>query len=205
MIKITGNKITNIMEMAETYQDLKGFEEYYEISINYPYSIRNKKTNKIVSEYTETTGYIRLNLNGSKYHKHRLVAKQFINNPNNLSCVDHINHNRTDNRISNLRWISYSENNKNKTSNNNIIYTYFDYADFDDEDMIQVNEYNNHEFENYYYNPNKNKFYFDNGVNYRELHINYKKDGLAFVNMVNTNNKFVNVYYNKFKKMYDFI
>ena len=189
----------------ENYQDLKVFEEDYEISDIYPYNIRNKKTNKILKESINNKGYYTVHLNGITHDKHRLVAKQFINNPNNLSCVDHINHNRTDNRISNLRWISYSENNKNKTSNNGIEYTYYKYADFDNEDMIKVNEYGDHEFENYYYNPNENKFYFDNGANYRELHINYNRNGYALVNMMDTNNKRVCVCYNKFKKIYDFI
>tara|TARA_R110000772_G_scaffold177276_1_gene288882 strand:+ start:222 stop:701 length:480 start_codon:yes stop_codon:yes gene_type:complete len=48
---------------------------------------------------------------------HRLIATHFIPNPNNLPCVDHINRNKTDNRITNLRWASYSTNNRNKTLN----------------------------------------------------------------------------------------
>ena len=187
----------------ENYIDLKGFENDYEISINYPYRIRNKKTNKIVSE-SINNGYIRVYLNREKYTKHKLIAKQFIDNPNNLPCVDHIDRNRANNRISNLRWVSYSENNKNKTSFKGIEYTYYDYADFDDEDMIQVNQYNEHEFEDYYYNPKMNRFFIDNGIKYRELYIIYDKDGYACVSMKDTNNKLVNVYYNKFKKIYDF-
>lgn len=43
---------------------------------------------------------------------HRLVAKAFIPNPNNYEQVDHINSNRQDNRVANLRWISRQDNNK---------------------------------------------------------------------------------------------
>lgn len=42
------------------------------------------------------------------------MAKAFIPNPDNLLCVDHKNNNKIDNRIENLRWVSYSENNRNK-------------------------------------------------------------------------------------------
>ena len=44
---------------------------------------------------------------------HRLVACTFIPNPEGKPCVDHINRIRTDNRLENLRWVTYAENNIN--------------------------------------------------------------------------------------------
>jgi len=41
---------------------------------------------------------------------HRLVAFAFIPNPDNLAEVDHINKNKTDNRVENLRWLSKADN-----------------------------------------------------------------------------------------------
>ena len=42
---------------------------------------------------------------------HRLVAKAFIPNPHNYEQVDHINNDRSDNRVSNLRWMPRQRNN----------------------------------------------------------------------------------------------
>ena len=47
---------------------------------------------------------------GRTYKVHRLVAKTFLPNPNNLPCVNHIDGNKHNNHVSNLEWSSYSEN-----------------------------------------------------------------------------------------------
>ena len=50
-----------------------------------------------------------------KFYIHKLVAKTFIKN-NDKKYVDHINRIRNDNRLENLRWVTCSENNKNRKS-----------------------------------------------------------------------------------------
>jgi hypothetical protein len=62
----------------------------------------------------DANGYFRVSLSKSgvnKTHKvHRLVATAFIPNPDNLPCVNHIDGDKTNNKISNLEWCTHSEN-----------------------------------------------------------------------------------------------
>ena len=191
--------------MNAEFVDLIDFENEYEIKTTYPHEIRNKRTGKILKESLMNNGYYRVYLNGVLNYKHRLIAKQFIPNPENLPCIDHINHQRNDNHISNLRWCSISDNNKNKSFYKSINYAFYDYADFDDDDIIVIDEYNGYEIEDYYYDMLTEKFLLDTGVNYRELHVNFDKDGYAYVHVKDVENKRVQIYINKFKRLHDLI
>lgn len=76
--------------------------------------LMNEKTGRFYRG-TIRNGYrwFDLRWNGKKYARsqHRLMAESFLENPEKLDCVHHINNNRLDNRLDNLVWASYSENN----------------------------------------------------------------------------------------------
>ena len=185
-----------------SWLDLIGFEDDYEIYSEYPYQIRRKRDGYVLKE-TIDGGYYRVQLNGRLYLKHRIIAEQFIENPDNFEVVDHKNKIKTDNHILNLRWVSQSTNCKNKSGNKGVEYTIIDYDDCPD-DLVQVRDYGKHEFEDYYYSPEINRFYFDTGVDLRELHINFTKTGYAYVYAMNVENKKVKICFTKFKKLYGF-
>ena len=191
--------------MNAEFVDLIDFENEYEIKTTYPHEIKNKRTGKILKESIKDTGYYQVYLNGVSYLKHRLIANQFIPNPNNYPCIDHINHQRKDNHISNLRWVSLSNNNKNRSFYKGVNYVFYDHADFDDDDIIVIDQYNGREIEDYYYDMLTEKFLFDTGVNYRELHVNFDRNGYAYVNVKDVENKLVHITINKFKRIHDLI
>ncbi|MCI6458254.1 MAG: NUMOD4 motif-containing HNH endonuclease [Clostridium sp.] len=92
---------------------LKENENY---SINEKGEIKNNITKKILSpSINKDSGYYQIDLwknnKSRKYTLHRLVANNFIPNLENKPTVDHIDGNRLNNDISNLRWATYSEQN----------------------------------------------------------------------------------------------
>lgn len=80
--------------------------------------IKNNKTNRIIKCELEEKGYLRLSIknNGKKKHYavHRLVAIAFIPNIDNKPQVDHINGDKLNNCVDNLRWVSNKENSNYK-------------------------------------------------------------------------------------------
>ena len=174
----------------------------YQIFSEEPYQIRRKSNKRIVKESIDeaSDGYIRLFLNQHKLFKHIIIAKQFIPNPDNLPQVDHINRIRTDNRLENLRYVSNSDNNKNRSSNNGHTYNYVDKIS---NNSFEFHEYNDYRFENYWYDADADKFYFFNGHQYRELPICTHSTGALLINAIDIDNVHIKIRVNKFKKLYN--
>ena len=54
-------------------------------------------------------GYLRVTINQKTYLVHRMVAETFLPNPENKPTVDHLDRNRANNNLSNLKWADLHE------------------------------------------------------------------------------------------------
>jgi hypothetical protein len=176
----------------------------YEIYNQFPFPLRKtSRPNQLLKITLHHTGYNRYKLNGKDYNHHRLIALQFIANPNNLPQVDHIDRNKQNNHLENLRWVSLSENCKNKGSNMGVIYEFIDELP---DDAVVVENYGEHQFSNLYYSHSLRKFIKYNGVQYRFLHniSVYNIDNYC-VNVVDTENIKTAICLSKYQHLYGFI
>lgn len=103
--------------MQEIWKPIKDFEGLYEVSnMGNVRSLNYRCTGeiKILKLCKDKDGYMVVNLYKNKklYRKsvHRLVAATFIPNIDNKPQVNHIDGDKTNNRVSNLEWCTNSEN-----------------------------------------------------------------------------------------------
>ena len=107
------------------WKDIKGFEGLYMISnegevkaldrwVDNRWGVKVFKKEKYIAIRYDNKGYSKCTLILDKKALtmpiHRLVAQAYIPNPENKPCVNHIDCNPSNNNVSNLEWVTYSEN-----------------------------------------------------------------------------------------------
>ena len=113
--------------MKEIWKDIKGYEDYYQVSNKGNVKSLDRKVNsglknnmivikygKVLSKSKDRNGYFIVSLSKTNIKKSYkvsvLVAKTFIKNPNNKPQVNHINGVKSDDSIKNLEWCTNKEN-----------------------------------------------------------------------------------------------
>lgn len=96
----------------EIWKSLEGFDFDYQVS-NFG-NVRNNDSGNMLTPSPTEKNYLRVCLKYQGKRKtfkvHRLVAQAFIPKPNNYNEINHINHNRADNRVENLEWTTHVKN-----------------------------------------------------------------------------------------------
>jgi len=126
---VSNNPITTNLSIEnlpnEIWKPIKGYEGLYEISsLGRVKSFKRIKTR--ILKLCNSNGYLSVSLiDKNKVYKtfkiHRLVAINFIDNPENKEQVNHKNGIKSDNNLHNLEWCTPSENqiHANKTGLSN--------------------------------------------------------------------------------------
>lgn len=113
--------------LDEVWKDIEGYEGAYQVSnlgnvrsttreVIYPGGYSRVFRGKVLKPRVDKYGYLVVGLSKHQHHKwlkiHRLVAKAFLNNPNEYDQVNHLDGDKTNNNVSNLEWCNNSMNMK---------------------------------------------------------------------------------------------
>ena len=127
-MEITVKKDDNFIkiQVGSDFRFVEGTEENLvvsdqgEILKRYPKSCRyggRRDYYQVVNVKPNASGYLQVNvpIRNTTTLVHRLVAEAFIDNPQGYTEIDHLNRNKSDNSVTNLRWVTHSENMRNST------------------------------------------------------------------------------------------
>jgi hypothetical protein len=106
-----------INEMQQVFERWRIIEDYDNYSVSSFGRVKNNKTGQVLKAGVSNTYYtvsLYVAGKGTTELVHRLVAKAFINNRHNKLFVDHIDNNRLNNNILNLRWVTKVQNHQNQ-------------------------------------------------------------------------------------------
>ncbi len=118
----------NTTELPKNRENWKSIDGYHNYEVSWWGRIRNATTGRIYKNSLNKGGYFVVGLSKNKKFKthnvHQLVAHEWVDNPDEKRCVDHIDGDRANNHYENLRYATCSENNRNakKHSNSSSIY-----------------------------------------------------------------------------------
>ena len=119
----------NIANLDSTIEHWASIDGYLNYQVSWWGRVENTKTGRILKPGTSSHRYrfVILSKNGKvKIHYiHKLVAREWVPNPEEKRCVDHRDGDRTNNHFENLRCATHSENNRNKSKRANATSAYY--------------------------------------------------------------------------------
>ena len=179
------------------WEALTDFEDDYEVETEPPHRIRRKRDGLMLkTTLHKVSGYVLVSLNGEKYYYHRILAKHFIPNPDDLPEIDHIDRDKANNTLENLRWVTRSQNLSNRTMKK---YSKREFLDHAPNDIIEIRTFNDFEYP-------ENKYYFCGENDRVVMRVNDHKwqwlaqtphNGHLLINLRDVNGRQHNIYVHK--------
>ena len=112
------------MENIEIWKDIPDYEGLYQVSTLGNVKSLKRGKERLLKPSKTNNGYMFVTLYKNTKHKifkvHRLVAMTFLENPNNLSCVNHKDENKDNNHVDNLEFCTHEYNNNYGTRNERV-------------------------------------------------------------------------------------
>lgn len=99
--------------MQQNREYFKAISSFADYEISNHGRARSTISNEILPQESKK-GYKFVKLGSKRVRVHRLVAEAFTDNPNNYPIVDHIDKQRDNNNVQNLRWCTPTESNRNR-------------------------------------------------------------------------------------------
>ena len=109
----------NTENLDTNFEKWASIDGYLNYQVSWWGRVLNTKTGRILKPGTSTPGYLMVSLykNGKAliHYIHKLVAREWVSNPEEKRCVDHIDGVKTNNHWENLRYATHTENARNQT------------------------------------------------------------------------------------------
>jgi len=106
----------------EVYKNISGYQKY---QVSNHGNVKNCKTNRAIKQsILQQSGYYYANIigddgNAKTVEVHRLVAQAFLTSDTEREFVDHIDNNKPNNHVDNLRYATRAETMSNRTKSKN--------------------------------------------------------------------------------------
>lgn len=162
----------------EVFKPIQDYENLYWVSN----MGRVSNGRKILKTFIQNGGYVALKLTKESKAKHftihRLVARTFIPNINNKTEVNHLNGIKTDNTVSNLEWVTSSENKRHAIDTDLKPYNY---------PTKGIKKGKSSKYRNVSYDKSRDKWIGsirDNKINYGQKRFNTEEEAALHVNYI---------------------